>query len=141
MPTRTGNILRAAEGWPERTWAQLGHRLAATVAAPTWSRARTCRSTRGAGLGRVRCRLGAAVLPLRLLDTLGAADRAARGRGAAFWVPNRAETFGDLMEAAYDLYRISLYEQLRWPLPQDPDDEVAMGEGADSVPVAGHGRP
>jgi hypothetical protein len=44
-----------------------------------------------------------------------------------FWVPNRAEVFADLVEAAFDLYRLALYRQLRWPLPDNPDDERVKG--------------
>ena len=32
------------------------------------------------------------------------------------------------MEASFDLYRFALYEQLRWPLPENPDDERKAGE-------------
>lgn len=45
-----------------------------------------------------------------------------------FWVPNRAEVFADLVEAVFDLYRSALYRQLRWPLPDNPQDERTKGE-------------
>jgi hypothetical protein len=48
--------------------------------------------------------------------------------GIAFWVPARAEVFGDLVEAAYDLHRTALYAQLRWPLPTNPKEERDQGE-------------
>jgi hypothetical protein len=44
-----------------------------------------------------------------------------------FWVPNRAEVFADLLEAAFDLHRLALYRQLRWPLPENPQDERVKG--------------
>ena len=43
-------------------------------------------------------------------------------------VPGRAQVFGDLIEAAYDLHRTALYQQLRWPLPANPKQEHAAGE-------------
>jgi hypothetical protein len=32
------------------------------------------------------------------------------------------------MESSFDLYRFALYEQLRWPLPSDPDSERRAGK-------------
>ena len=61
--------------------------------------------------------------PLALVAGLGVAISS-----AVFWVPSRAETFGELMESSFDLYRFALYEQLRWPLPENPDDERKAGE-------------
>ncbi len=43
-------------------------------------------------------------------------------------VPGRAQAFGDLIEAAYDLHRTALYRQLRWPLPANPAEEHPAGE-------------
>ncbi|MGH3195968.1 MAG: hypothetical protein ACRDOH_26320 [Streptosporangiaceae bacterium] len=43
-------------------------------------------------------------------------------------LPARAQAFGDLIEAAYDLYRTGLYQQLRWPLPANPAEEHAYGQ-------------
>jgi hypothetical protein len=43
------------------------------------------------------------------------------------WVPGRTEVYADLVEAAFDLHRLSLYRQLRWPLPADPQDERVRG--------------
>jgi hypothetical protein len=45
----------------------------------------------------------------------------------AFVVPARAQVFGDLIEAAYDLHRTLVYRQLRWPLPGNPAEEQATG--------------
>lgn len=44
------------------------------------------------------------------------------------WSLTQAETYGDLLEAAFDLYRFALYEALRWPLPKDSSDEKIEGE-------------
>ena len=43
-------------------------------------------------------------------------------------LPARAQVFGDLIEAAYDLHRTALYRQLRWPLPANPAQEHLQGQ-------------
>jgi hypothetical protein len=42
-------------------------------------------------------------------------------------IPSRAQIFGELIEAAYDLHRNALYQQLRWPLPTNPLQEHSSG--------------
>jgi hypothetical protein len=37
------------------------------------------------------------------------------------------ERFGDSFEAAFDLYRLRLYTELRWPLPTSAGDDVERG--------------
>ena len=34
----------------------------------------------------------------------------------------------DRAEAAFDMHRTALYQQLRWPLPTDPANEQAQGK-------------
>ena len=41
--------------------------------------------------------------------------------------PARAQVFGELVEAAYDLHRTAVYQQLRWPLPANPQQEHHAG--------------
>lgn len=43
------------------------------------------------------------------------------------WLPGRARTFGDLLEAAFDLYRIRLYKHLRLALSGNADQERRIG--------------
>lgn len=130
MPTRTGNILRAAETWPAhkyglnsvivwpRLWLLFPDFVREELAS---ARAGLDSAVASVIWGLLFC-LFAFWTPLALLAGLGVAAGA-----AVFWVPSRAETFGDLVEAAFDLYRASLYEQLRWPLPEDPEDERVAG--------------
>ena len=130
MPTRVGNILRAAETrplhrygldavviWP-RLWLVLpepavqeltGARAAldASVAAAIW----------GAGF----------VVFTPWAWWAAPAGIAIAAAAPSWWVPARAEVFADLVEAAYDLYRTDLYRQLRWPLPATPAEEHASG--------------
>lgn len=131
MPTRTGNILRAAEMWPTHkyglntaiTWPRLWL-LLPDSARQELTTARASLNSAAASViwGLLFCCF-AGWTPLALLPGLGVAVSA-----MGFWLPSSAETFGDLLEACYDLYRGSLYEQLRWPLPADPSEERAAGK-------------
>ena len=58
-------------------------------------------------------------LPIALAVTLS----------AFYWtIPARAETFGGLLEATVDLHRADLYRKVRWPLPSNPQHEMAEGK-------------
>jgi hypothetical protein len=131
LPTRIGNTLRAAETrprdkygldgvvvWP-RLWLLLPDTprkelqaaraaLDAAVAAAIWGLL-FCAFTVWTPL----------VIPVGLAATAAA---------ISLWVPARAETFADLLEAAYDLHRTALYQQLRWPLPANPKQEHNQGK-------------
>jgi hypothetical protein len=130
MPTRVGNALRAAESRPYdrygldpvKCWPQLW------LVLPDEARQE---------LGTARASLdaaGAACLWGLLFLVWSAWTLWAVPVGLAvacaaycFWVPDRAEVFADLLAAAFDLYRPSLYRALRWPLPADPADERESG--------------
>ena len=43
------------------------------------------------------------------------------------WMLSAAETYGSLLESAFDIHRRKLYEELRWPLPQTPEQERDEG--------------
>jgi hypothetical protein len=131
MPTRLGNILRAAEGWPTDKY----------------------------GLDAVKCWPGLwLVLPEATRKEI--ADARARLDSAAtiwlwgvlfavwtFWawwalpvavvsaciayyaaMLSHAYTYGKLIEAAFDVHRAALYSALRWPLPALPSKERDSGE-------------
>ena len=131
LPTRIGNILRAAETWPADkygldtvvVWPRLWLLL------PDNSRHEllTARDALDSAVAAVMWGLLFCVFsiwtPLAIPIGLAVAAIA-----VVFWVPNRAEVFGDLLEAAYDLHRIALYRQLRWPLPTDPKQEHSQGK-------------
>ena len=57
-------------------------------------------------------------LPAGLATTLGC---------YLLWLPGRAEVYADLVQAAVDLYRRALYDQVRWPAPLNPADERVSG--------------
>lgn len=130
MPTRVGNILRSAESWPydkygletvavwPHMWLVLPNAtkqeitaarsaMDATVSAALWGLLFIGFSV----LTPWAALIGAAVVVLALRT----------------WLPARAEVFGDLIEASFDLHRTALYQQLRWPLPKTPDAERAEG--------------
>jgi hypothetical protein len=44
------------------------------------------------------------------------------------WLLNAAVIYGDLIESAFDLYRVELYKSLRLPLPKNPTEERQMGQ-------------
>ena len=130
MPTRVGNVLRAAESRPYdkygldavKCWPQLWLVLP-DEARQELSAARASLDSAGAA-----CLWGLLFL-IWGVWTLWAipAGLAVTCAAYCFWVPDRAEVFADLVEAAFDLYRPGLYRALRWPLPTDPDDERKSG--------------
>lgn len=44
------------------------------------------------------------------------------------WAISAAITYGELIEATFDLYRHLLYDFLRWHLPADPNEERRVGQ-------------
>lgn len=44
------------------------------------------------------------------------------------WLCDSSEVFGELLVAAFDTQRAKLYEALRWPLPENPAEEILRGE-------------
>jgi hypothetical protein len=144
LPARIGNVLRAAETrpghrygldavivWP-RLWLVLPDQarqeltsartsLDASVAAVIWA---------VAFLGFSAWAWWAA--PAGIVVAAAA---------VLWWVPARAEVFADLVEAAFDLYRSALYQQLRWPLPDTPADEPDTGGALTKYLARGSDKP
>jgi hypothetical protein len=130
MPTRVGNVLRAAESRPYekygldavKCWPQLW------LVLPDVARQELTSARASLDAAAAACLWGLLFLvwstwtlwaiPVGLAVTLAA---------YFVWVPDRAEVFADLVEAAFDLYRPALYAALRWPLPSDPADERKLG--------------
>lgn len=130
LPTRVGNILRAAEARPRHRYG-----LDAIIAWPRmWlvmpESARqeliAARAALDASVSAVIWGLGFMVFafwswwaaPLGIMVA---------GVAVTLSVPARAETFSDLLEASFDLYRATLYRNLRWPLPKNPSEERKSG--------------
>jgi hypothetical protein len=131
LPTPIGNILRAAETRPSDkygldavvVWPRLWLLLPDTARQELQAARTALNSAVAAALwGLLFCAFAPwtpLVIPVGLAVAVAA---------VWFWVPTRAETFGDLLEAAYDLHRTALYQQLRWPLPSSPKQEHSHGE-------------
>jgi hypothetical protein len=131
MPTRLGNVLRAAESrpadkygldavavWP-CLWLILPDSTRQELAGARASLDSAVASFIWGALFLVFTPWTILVVPIGLAVSIGS---------VLFWLPSRAEAFGDLLEAAFDLHRVALYQQLRWPLPTDPRQEWAEGE-------------
>ncbi|EIV92688.1 hypothetical protein [Frankia sp. QA3] len=131
LPTPIGNILRAAERrptdkygldtvicWP-RLWPALPDTLRTDLLA-----ARTALDT--ATTTALWALLFTAFAPFTLLAI--PTGLAVAALTVTWVIPARAQTFGELIETAYDQHRTTLYTQLRWPLPARPADEKAAGQ-------------
>lgn len=129
MPTRLGNILRAAESQPGAKYG--------LDAITCWPRlwlllpdaSRTEVADARAGLDA-----GAGVLLWGLLFVVWApwawwALPVGLVAAALAYLRMRVDAaiYADLVEAVYDVHRMDLYRALRWPLPANPAEEVAEG--------------
>lgn len=131
MPTTVGNILRAAETRPRDKYGLDGVSvwpvLWLVLPDSTRDEIRTARAALDAAVAGAIWALLAVVYtvfsPWMLLAAPILAALIHR-----VWIVDRAATFADLVEASYDLYRQSLYTQLRWPLPANPADEYTQGQ-------------
>ena len=123
MPTRVGNILRAAETRPYHRYGleavTVWPRLWLVLPDPARQELTTAR-------GSVDASVAAAIWGLAFVAFTPLAWWAAPAgipsptAAVLWWVPARAEVFADLVEGAFDLYRTTLYQQLRWPVPSNP---------------------
>jgi hypothetical protein len=129
MPTKLGNLLRAAESHPTNKYG-----LDAIICWPRlWlvlpdSVKKELQETRSVLNTAARVWLWGLLfsvwsiwawwaLPIALLVLLL----------AHHWMLNAAATYGDLLEAAFDLHRWELYKALHWPLPSHPAQERQFG--------------
>jgi hypothetical protein len=130
LPTSIGNTLRAAESRPGdkygldaiTVWPHLWLLLPAATQAELAAARRSLDSAVAACLWGLLYVLFTPIAwwaaPVGVAVTLIA---------YLFSLRSRAEVFADLVEAVFDLYRSTLYQQLRWPLPTNPLSEPASG--------------
>lgn len=131
MPSRIGNILRAAETrprerygldpiivWP-RLWLVLPDTARSEVAAARSALDGSVAAVIWALLFCLATPLAWWALPVGL---------AIAAVTWLWWIPARASTYGDLMESCFDLYRKDLYTHLRLPAPTSPATENDDGE-------------
>lgn len=131
LPTRLGNVLRSAES---RTYDKYGLDPVRCFPHLWLLLPDAARQELAAARGRLdgavaACVWGVFFLPWGAVNLLAVPV----GAGVAvaawwWWLPERAEAFGELLEATFDLYRVDLYEALRWPLPANPAVERQSGE-------------
>lgn len=131
MPTRLGNILRAAEGRPSAKYG-----LDSIICWPAlWlvlpDAAKTELQAARAALDRaIRLWLWSVMfvvwtqwawwaLPAGLLAAVGIYYS---------WILQAATTYGQLLEAAFDTHRAALYKALRFTLPQTLEEETPIGK-------------
>lgn len=130
MPTQFGNILRAAEERPKNQygldtficWPRLWLLLPDSVKTELTE-------------ARMTLNIGARIWLWSLLFLLWtplawwAFPAGILSAYLAYrWLLNSAIIYGDLLESAFDLYRLELYKSLRWPLPNSPEEERQLGE-------------
>jgi hypothetical protein len=130
MPTRLGNLLRAAEQRPLEKygldaivcWSRLWLLLPDAVKQDLQA-ARTELNT------ATRIWLWSLLFIIWLI--WGAWWAVLLGILSAFfaynWAITAATNYGELIEATFDLYRHLLYQSLRWNLPPDPNEESRVG--------------
>jgi hypothetical protein len=131
LPTRIGNILRAAETRPSHRYGLdavlIWPRLWLVLPELARQELTTARGSLDVSVATVIWGLGfMAFAPMTTLWAIPVGLLVAVSAWA-WWAPSRAEVFADLVDGAYDLYRTALYQQLRWPLPATPADEIASG--------------
>lgn len=130
LPTRLGNLLRAAERRPNDRYG-----LDAIICWPRlWlllpdSAKKELQDARAQLNNGVRVFAWSLlflvwsvwawwVIPIAIVSTCFAYS----------WIWDSAELYGDLIESAFDLYRGSLYQSLRLPLPTTAQEEKVLGE-------------
>lgn len=130
MPTRLGNILRAAEQRPlekygldavicwSRLWLLLPDAVKKDVEAARTDLNTAARVWLWSLLFIVWVIWAWWAVPLGIISAVF----------AYYWALNAATTYGDLVEAVFDLYRHLLYQSLRWNLPADPNEERRVGQ-------------
>lgn len=130
MPTRLGNILRAAERRPlekyglesvicfPRLWLLLPNEVKTEL---TEARAKLNTMVRvwiWSLLFLIWSIWAWWAIPLGIISAVLAYR----------WMLNAAAIYGDLVESAFDLHRIALYKALRWKLPKNSTEEQDTGK-------------
>jgi len=144
LPTRVGNILRAAETRPYHRYG--------LDAVTVWPRLwlvlpDLARQELTTARGSVDAAVATAIWGMAFVAFTPLAWWAApvgivvATAAVVWWVPAQAEVFADLAESAFDLYRATLYQHLRWPLPGNPADECQTGSELTRYLVRGSHKP
>jgi hypothetical protein len=131
MPTRLGDILRAAERRPLQKYGldSIVCWTALWLVMPADARTELAQ-TRGRLDSALRMWLWGALFIVWTPWTLWAIPVAVGVPLLAYYggILGAARLFGDLVGTAYDLYRMQLYDNLHLPRPSSPAEERARGE-------------
>jgi hypothetical protein len=129
LPTRLGNILRAAESHPRDRYE-----LDAVKCWPAFWLVLPESTKKELADARTRLDAGAATWLWSLLFLVWtvwawwAPLASVAGMLAAYvWAIRAAGSFGELVGAAFDVHRRELYKALHWPLPRNAAEERARG--------------
>jgi hypothetical protein len=144
LPTRLGNTLLAAETHPADKYGLDGVRLWPhlwlLMPDPTRAAVGTARESLDRAVSA--CVWGLLFIGFAPLSLWAIPVGLSVATASAWlWAPARAAVFADLVEAAFDLHRIELYRQLRWPLPTNPADEREAGAQLTEYLVRGLSKP
>jgi len=130
LPTRLGNILRAAE---RRPYYRYG--LDAVICWPRlWlllpeSVKKDLQAAQAELNNAVRILLWSALFLIWTIWSPWAIPAVLVAACFAYvWALDAAEVYAELIEATFDLYRHLLYQSLRWNLPTDPNEERRVGQ-------------
>jgi len=129
LPTGLGNLLRARERASERIygldavvcWPRLWSLLPSSEQEDLASARDALNSQAELWLWGVLFLLWAIITPWAVLIALGWMIL------AYSMTVQTAAAYGDLLEAAFDLHRLDLYDALTWPRPKDSNGEKATG--------------
>ena len=132
MPTRLGNILRTAERRPLKKygldpiicWSRLWFLLPEAARKDLQDARADLNNAARLWLWSILFLVWAIfgswwAIPLGILSALFAYYT---------WALSAAVTYGDLLDAAFDLYRSQLYRVLRMPLPRNSEEEKEKGQ-------------
>ncbi|MBD2344907.1 hypothetical protein [Anabaena subtropica] len=130
MPTKLGNILRAAESRPYDKYG-----LDAVIC---WSRLwlilpdgvkKELQEARSSLNTAARFWLWSLLFIVWAVWAWWAVLAGLLGMAFAYnWAVDAAGVYCSLLESAFDLYRLELYKSLRWPIPINPKQERELGK-------------
>jgi hypothetical protein len=130
LPTTVGNTFRAMDVLVEAKYGLVSHVVWPRLWLLLPEQARDELTAAGAGLdSAVSAAVWASAFVLFGLWTFQASlvGLLVLVLTVRFWVPMRAAAFADLVESAFDLHRMRLYDQLGLRSPASPAGEVAAG--------------
>ncbi|MEV0903111.1 hypothetical protein [Actinoplanes sp. NPDC049802] len=140
MPTRIGNMLRAAE---TRPFEKYGLDTVAVWPHLWMVLPEPARLDIGAARTALNRATAVAVWSLAFVAFTGWSawalpiGLALTAWAVLLWIPHHAARYADLLEAAFDMHRTLLYTRLRWPLPGNPDAERDAGAALTNYLVRG----